>query len=308
MVEDQLRVGLVGAGRWARTTHAPGIDDHPGTRLVAVWSRRSEAAAELAAPYSAEVMSSPEELVASVDVVAFAVPPSVQAELATTAAAAGRHVILEKPLAADLSSASRLAEEVRRREVCSLVMLTRRFAPETREWLAGLQDGGGWAGGSVTWLSGALLDEGNAGSSWRQEDGGLLDVGPHAVDLVDAALGPVVEVLAAHRSPEDLWQLVFAHEGGATSTLSLSLRFPARPTVTDVSVFGGGGLRALGAPETSRADCYASMLDDFVAMVHSGAREHPCDVARGLHLQRVLSAATSLAGTRSGMRLGTSDR
>ncbi len=34
------------------------------------------------------------------------------------------------------------------------------------------------------------------------------------------------------------------------------------------------------------------MLDDFVAMVHSGTTEHPCDAQRGLHLQRVIEAIT----------------
>ena len=74
-MDDQLRVGLIGAGPWATTVHAPGIADHPGTRLTAVWTRRREAAAELAGRYGAEVADDVDRLIDEVDVVAVAVAP-----------------------------------------------------------------------------------------------------------------------------------------------------------------------------------------------------------------------------------------
>ena len=79
---DAVRVGIVGAGPWARRVHGPGLFDHEGTRLAAVWARRPDAAKELAEPYGADVVDGFEQLLESVDAVAFAVPPAVQAELA----------------------------------------------------------------------------------------------------------------------------------------------------------------------------------------------------------------------------------
>jgi predicted dehydrogenase len=249
----------------------------------------------LAEAYSAQAAASFDELLGQVDAVAFAVPPAVQAKLAIKAAEAGKHLILEKPIATDLESAQRLADTVSAAGVATLVVLTLRFAAQTREWLAGIAESGGWQGGGTQWLSGALLGGVYRASPWRSTEGALADVGPHAVDLMDAALGKITKVLAAHRTPSDLWQLMFEHDSGATSTATLSLHLPIQPTVVEVAVYGKHGYRALGRLPGTTSDSYASLLDDFAAMVISGITEHPCDVHRGLHLQRVIDEARRLA-------------
>ncbi|NIH86444.1 Gfo/Idh/MocA family oxidoreductase [Amycolatopsis granulosa] len=295
-MDEPLRVGLVGAGPWARTVHAPGLADHPATRLTAVFTRRAEAARELAQPYDADVCSTFDDLLGRVDAVAFAVPPATQAELAVEAARAGKHVILEKPVAADVAGAERLVAAVSTAGVASLVMLTLRYSTATRDWLAGLATAGGWSGGGVRWLSGGLLGGPYASSPWRQTDGGTLaDVGPHAFDLLDAALGRIERVTSAHRGPSDLWHVVFEHDGGALSSATLSLRLPLRPTVVEFVVYGEHGYRTLGRKDGGAGQSYTAMLDDFAAMIDTGTTTHPCDVHRGLHLQRLLETARSLA-------------
>ncbi|WP_084144918.1 Gfo/Idh/MocA family protein [Amycolatopsis jejuensis] len=293
---DQLRVGLVGTGPWATTVHAPGLADHPGTALTAVWSRRPEAAQSLAQAYDAVPTDDLDELFSQVDALAFAVPPSVQAEIATRAAEAGKHLILEKPVAADLAGAERLADAVTKAGVASLVMLTLRFSQQTRDWLDGVTRAGAWRGGGARWLSGALLGGRYATSAWRQDPAGgaLADIGPHAFDLLDAALGPITDVLAARRSADDLWQLMLEHEGGVTSTAALSLRLPVQPTVVEFSVYGDHGFRTLGRTGTAN-DAYTALLDDFAAMVSCGTTTHPCDVRRGVHLAWVVDRARAVA-------------
>ncbi|GAA3431563.1 Gfo/Idh/MocA family protein [Kutzneria kofuensis] len=290
-MEDQLRVGLIGAGPWATTVHAPGIADHPGTRLTAVWARRRDAAAELAGRYGAEVADDPDQLIDQVDAVAVAVPPAVQADLALRAARAGKHLLLEKPLAGTVEDARRIAGTIADNDLASLVMLTLRFSPEVIDWLAELGKVGGWTGGSAQWLSGALLGGQYSTSQWRHDQGALFDVGPHAFDLLDAALGPITEVIAAHKADNDLWHLILSHENDVTSTATLSMRLPTRPTVVDFAVYGSHGHRALGGRQTSAQQAYTAMLDDFVAMVHSGVHTHACDAQRGLRLQTVLDQA-----------------
>ncbi|AOS61092.1 Gfo/Idh/MocA family protein [Actinoalloteichus hymeniacidonis] len=293
---EQLRVGLIGAGQWAKVIHAPGIAAHPGTRLTSVWARRPEAAAEIAQQHGAEVAADPEALFDSVDAVAFAVPPNIQADLARTAAQRGKHLILEKPIALSVEAAEQLAETVSDNKVASLMLLTRRFAPEVRDWLAEVNQTEGWQGGSVRWLSGSLLDAKFADSRWRHtETGDLFDVGPHAIDLLDAALGPVTGVHAVHRTEEAVWQLILEHEGGATSTATLSMRTPIRPSINDLSVFGKAGHREFRGASTEPPACYTALLDDFVAMIGEGRHQHPLDVRRGVHLQRILESARDLA-------------
>ncbi|WP_410627240.1 Gfo/Idh/MocA family protein [Amycolatopsis sp. cmx-8-4] len=297
IAEGQLRVGLVGAGPWATTVHAPGLADHPGTALTAVWARRPEAAQALADTHCATAAESIEDLFAQVDAVAFAVPPSIQAELGVRAAEAGKHLILEKPIAADLAGAQRLADAVAAADVAALVVLTLRYSAQTQEWLAGLAQAGGWAGGGARWLSGALLGGRYAASEWRQDDGGaLFDIGPHALDLLDAALGPITDVVAARRSPGDTWQLMLAHENNVVSTATLALRLPVQPTVVEVAVWGQHGYRTLGRKPGSASESYTALLDDFAAMIASGTTAHPCDVRRGLHLQALIERARELAG------------
>lgn len=289
-----LRFGLVGAGPWARMVHAPAIAAHPDTELVAIWARRKDAAAELAAEHGASTVDEPDDLWADVDAVAFAVPPGVQAPIAARAADAGRHLLLEKPIAEDFSQAEALVERVTNAGVASIVLLTRRYAPEVIEWLAGANETGGWLTGAATWYGGALLDGPFSNSPWRHERGGLLDVGPHTLDLLDAALGPITDVLSARRGTPDLTHLVLAHENGVTSTASLSLAMPLDPPTVDVSIYGPTGRRTLPAPTTPTLDCYANLLTDLTAMIHSGRYEHRCDINRGLHLQRLIDKAEKL--------------
>ncbi|MGQ0841284.1 Gfo/Idh/MocA family protein [Actinokineospora sp.] len=281
-----LRFGLVGAGPWARSVHAPGLTNHPATELTAMWARRPDAAAELGVPVARDF----DALLAEVDAVAFAVPPAVQAELAPRAAAAGKHVLLEKPIAATVADAERVADAVRAAGVVSLVVFIRRFAEETVDWLDDVRRLGGWSGASARWLSGALLGGEYSESPWRHESGALADIGPHVLDLLDAALGPIVEVLAAHRGEPDLWHLVLRHEGGATSTVTLSMGLPMRPTVIELSVYGDHGYRELVGRATPARDSYAALLDEFTGLVRAGRTEHPLDVRRGLHIQHLLAA------------------
>jgi predicted dehydrogenase len=264
-------------------------------RLASVWARRPDAAAELAHAHGAEVAADPAELIGSVDAVALAVPPSVQAEIALQAAKAGRHLILEKPIASTMDEAERLVGAIDEAGVAALMVLVRRFAHETGEWLSGIQRAGGWAGGNAQWLSGALLSEEYADSAWRHASGALLDIGPHVIDLMDAALGPVTDVMAATKGMDDVWHIVLEHEGGPKSTISISLRLPVDPTVIDFSVYGRHGYRTLPGRDTSADDCYTALLDDFVAMIHSGTTTHAVDAHRGLHLQRILESVATKA-------------
>nr|WP_042198064.1 Gfo/Idh/MocA family oxidoreductase [Kibdelosporangium sp. MJ126-NF4]CEL23172.1 Myo-inositol 2-dehydrogenase [Kibdelosporangium sp. MJ126-NF4]CTQ94334.1 Myo-inositol 2-dehydrogenase (EC 1.1.1.18) [Kibdelosporangium sp. MJ126-NF4] len=291
-MDEQVRVGLIGAGLWAERAHAPGLANHPGVHLTSVWARRREAADAMASTYCVEAADSPEDLFEQVDAVAFAVPPAVQAELALRAVKAGKHVILEKPLAATVDDAERLAGAIADAGVVSLVSLVRRFAHETKDWLADLHKTGGWVGGNAQWLSGALLSPDYADSAWRHENGALMDIGPHVIDLMDAALGTVTDVVGATRGQRDLWHFILAHETGATSTITISLKMPLQPTVVDFSVYGDNGHRALPGRDTPSDQAFTILLDDFVAMVQSGTTTHPCDAQRGLHLQRVIHKIT----------------
>ena len=295
MTDDtRLRVGLVGAGPWARRVHAPGIAAHPDTELVAVWARRQEAAAEVAEANGATPVGSFDDLLSTVDAVAFAVPPAVQAPLALRALRAGRHTILEKPVAPDAAAAQELVAAAEASGAATLLMLSFRYAASTAAWLDEVRRLGGWRGGAARWLSGTLLEAKYADSAWRHAGGALADIGPHVFDMLDAALGTITDVLTVHYAEPDLWQIVFGHDGGQLSTATLSMHIPMTPSITDFALFGAHGYQefdATGSPN----ERYAALLTDFTSMITTGGTSHPCDVRRGLHLQRLIDEVTRKA-------------
>jgi predicted dehydrogenase len=300
MNDTRLRMGLIGTGPWARKVHGPGVVAHPGTELVSVWGRRPEAAAEVAALTGATPAADVDELLAAVDAVTFAVPPAVQAPLARRAIEAGKHVILEKPLAGSVEEAEGLVEEAERAGVTTLMMLTFRYAAETIRWLNEVRELGGWHGGAARWVSGTLIDIKYENSRWRHDGGALMDIGPHVFDLLDAALGPITGVLGAHFAEAGaVWHILLGHEGGATSSATLTMHTPAVPQITDFAVFGAHGYRGFDASGEAPVR-YAALLDEFVGMVRDGRTTHPCDIRRGLHLQRLLLAVTEKVGQVSG--------
>jgi len=129
-----LRFGLVGTGYWARVTHAPALACTEGAELTAVWGRDPRAAADLAAEYQATTYHDVSAFLAGIDAVSFAVPPDVQAPIATQAAIQGKHLLLEKPVALTEAAADGLAEAVEEAGVASVVFFTQRFQPEVRAW------------------------------------------------------------------------------------------------------------------------------------------------------------------------------
>ncbi|MHA6620551.1 Gfo/Idh/MocA family protein [Pseudonocardia sp. DLS-67] len=289
---DRLRVGLVGGGPWARSVHGPGLAAHPGTELAAVWTRRPEVAAELADEYGVRCYDDIEVLFDAVDAVAFAVPPRVQGRIAPFAAAAGKHLICEKPLAGTVGEARAVAGAVERTGVYSTMVLTMRHAPAVQDWLAEMppEPAGPDTVASASWISGSLLGGPYCTSSWRAEGGALSDLGPHVIDLLDAAVGPVVEVPWARYDEPDIWRFGLLHSGGAQSTVTLSMRVPVDPSEIEFTVFGGAGRHRLAGRGADAPTCYAALLDELVAAVDGSGPPPALDVTRGLRLQELVAA------------------
>src|SRR5689334_20279288 len=131
-----MRFGVVGTGYWAREIHAAGIAACPDAELVGVWGRDPAKAESVAGAYGARAYAELEAMIEAVDAVSFSVPPEVQAELAPRVALAGRHLLLEKPLAIGLAAADAVLAAVERAGVASMVFFTDRFFPQLESWLS----------------------------------------------------------------------------------------------------------------------------------------------------------------------------
>lgn len=288
---EPVRVGLVGAGPWAATMHGPILAAGPETRVSAVWARRPDAAAGLAATLGTVAVDSYDELLDRCEAVAFAVPPDVQATLAVRAARAGRALLLEKPLALDLDDARRLADAVDEAGVPSQVVLTKRYHPRTRGFLDAARDFPA-LGARASYLHGAFLG-GPFATGWRMTYGALHDLGPHLLDLADAALGPIAH-LAATGDPRRWVELTCRHESGAVSQLSLSGAVGLPASRAGIELFGPSGALGLDFATVDHSECWPVVRSEFATAVRTGV-PHPLDARRGLLLQELLTTAARAA-------------
>jgi len=287
-----LRIGLVGAGPWAAMLHAPMLARSPDVELVGIWARRPEAATALAERRHTSAFENLDALMDAVDALAFAVPPDVQGQLAFRAARAGKHLLLEKPLALDLSGAAELVAAVEESGVRTQMVLTRRYMPSTISFLERAAALGPY-GGRAAAISGAVLGDAPFATPWRIAHGALLDVGPHVLDLLDAAIGPIGHISARGDARRYL-VLTCEHQSGAVSQAALSISQPMDGNIWTFELYGPTGTLSLEDGGADAADQYAaavaSIPRQLAEVVRSGA-DHPLDARSGLHLQELIDRA-----------------
>jgi predicted dehydrogenase len=289
-LDTPLRIGLVGAGPWAQLFHAPMLAASPDVDLAGVWARRHDQAEMLAARHDTTAVAELDDLFDRCDAVAFAVPPDVQSDLAVKAARAGCHLLLDKPLGLDVAQAQAVADAARANGVVSQIILTNRYRPSVREFLA---DATGFAvhGARVAWVAGGAIPGAYFATPWRIEHGALLDLGPHVLDLLEAAVGPIIDIRSAG-DPTHWTELTCIHEGGAVSQASLSITTPIDPGVSRFELYGPTGSMVLDTAQNAHdfRDAMAAIPAELAAAVASG-EGHPLDANHGLHLQQLMATA-----------------
>lgn len=213
-----LRVGVAGLGTWGKRIHIPALIAHPGVELVGVWGRDPAAAAQVAESFGVSAFAGYQQLLNDVDVVDLAVAPAAQPALAEAAIAAGRHLLMEKPVALDVPTGSRLAAMVADHGVEAVVFVARLFDPARSAWLID-RTAEEWGHGTTEWTSGAFLPGNPFAGKWRDEAGPLMDVAPHMISQLELVLGPIHTVNSATRADDGTISVGFKHESGATSTM-----------------------------------------------------------------------------------------
>jgi scyllo-inositol 2-dehydrogenase (NADP+) len=226
-----LRVALAGYGVAGASFHAPLIAATDGLALQAVVTRDPERRAQLAARHPGAVAADAlTDVVADVDLVVVASPNRFHVDLARTALEAGKHVVVDKPLAVTAAQARALATQAETAGVVLTAFHNRRWDDDFLTLARVIGEG---RLGRVLRLESRFdrwrpqIKEG----AWREDgdpaDGGglLLDLGSHLADQAVQLLGPVSAVYAELdvRRPgaavEDDVFLALAHESGARSQL-----------------------------------------------------------------------------------------
>jgi predicted dehydrogenase len=283
-----VRFGLLGTGPWATSRHGPGLVTHPGAELVGIWGRTPAHTAAAATSLGTTAYDDLDRLLDAVDAVSVALPPDAQAELAVRAARAGCHLLLDKPLALSDEAADAVVEAAEDAGVASVVFFTAMFRPELDSWYEAAR-AGTWAAASVTALGSAFgPDSPYKDSQWRHELGALWDSGPHALSYVIPALGPVTAV-AATDGLDGVVNLTATHESGATSTLALSISFPA--VHREAFLFGTSGVLPMPAFDRDGNPAFTRALSALLGAIDGRPDATAPDVRFGRDVVHVLSAA-----------------
>ena len=259
-----VRWAVLGPGSIARRFVSQ-LPSCPGASLVAIGSSDPQRAARFAAEQAPDLTlrtGSYDEILADegVDAVYLSTVHTTHPSLAIAALEAGKHVLCEKPLAANHASVMAMAEVARRTDRVLLEAYMYRFHPQTR---AVLELVAGGAVGEVQHVdasfsfragerSGRLFDPATAG-------GGILDVGGYPVSYARAILGaasgrPALEPTAVTARGTlgptgiDEWAVAdLTFPGGATASVRTGVKMADPTTVT---VHGSRGTLHLSDPWT----------------------------------------------------------
>ena len=248
-----LRVAVIGCGAIARRSHLPGLR-RAGAEVTCFASRsRSSAEAALADWGSGVIADGWEDAIAApdVDAVDICTPNRLHAEIAVAAAQAGKHVLVEKPIACTVAEADAMIAAAASAGVVLMPAHNVRFAKPF--WGARLAVADGLVG-DIVGVRSAFGHGGPHGwapeATWffePEESGGgaLIDLGIHAADALRSVLDDDVTEVGAlifgePGQNELAGQLILRFGGGAVGSLHAS--WAARPGPDhQLTIFGTEG-------------------------------------------------------------------
>jgi predicted dehydrogenase len=245
---DGLRVGVAGAGFVAKI-HLAAWRRLGVARLV-VYDVHPDRASQAATDAGAEIAISLPELIGGVDVVDICTPTDDHRATAEAAAAAGRHVICEKPIARSIGDALALTDACRRVGVRLFVAHVTRYFPEYVAARAAVA-AGRIGRPAVLRLRRESSRPSKAATSWIFDDarsgGMILDLMIHDFDFARWIAGDVASVMARHVRDAsdcdvDYAVAILRHASGALSHVTGAWSYPPPVFRTGFELAGDAGL------------------------------------------------------------------
>jgi len=316
---SELKWGLIGYGDLADKRVAAALKAANGGTLAGVWGRDFDKTRDFAQRHDiARAHESLESLLQSeVGAIYVCTPPDSHAEYSCAALRAGKHVLVEKPMASSIAECERMVEAARENGVMLGVAYYRRAFPKMQK-IKGLIDAG--VLGVPTWVNIAshswFAPTHDDPKHWRVEKsksggaGALADIGVHRLDLLDFWLG-ASRVLFSHRQ-----HLVqdYEVEDGASAVLELENGAPVhayfswntQTWIDRFEIVGAEGkiiaepldgaplviIRGRGREELQIAppeNAHLPCVEDFVRAVAAGSTPL-CDGQAGLRTNVLLEA------------------
>jgi UDP-N-acetyl-2-amino-2-deoxyglucuronate dehydrogenase len=247
-MSDKFGFGIIGAGV-VSAYHANALEAVPEAKIVAVAA--NQGADVFAAKHNCEVVPDWREMIKRPDIqfVNICTPSWLHAEQAIAALRAGKHVIVEKPMAINLKGASEMNRAARENGVKLAVIYQKRTEEAPIKIRKAIQGGllGKMVFGDASikyWRNQAYYDGGDWRGKWATDGGGSsMNQGSHGIDILLYMMGDVEKIYAkidtvAHKiEVEDVAIAILTYKNGAYGRLATATA--VNPGIGNVYEFNG---------------------------------------------------------------------
>jgi predicted dehydrogenase len=305
-----MRIALFGTG-WIMKFHARAVLDHPGAELVAAANWREESLARLAGEFSIPRTTTRWEELArdpDVDAVVIATPNALHAPQTIACLRAGKHVLVEKPMATGVAEADRMVEAAADSSAFLMIAHCWRFHEDVRRMRDRVAAG---EFGEVVKTRGYGVHAGWGPSGWFTDPGlagggALVDMGVHAIDTARFLLGDplplrVCATAGARYGSYDVDDdaiLLISWSNGTNSIVESGWWQPHLEGLeADTEIYGTKGYDRVWhftegpeGYEHCAQSMYSAQMAEFVDAASQGRQPHP-DGEEGRVVMRVVEEA-----------------
>lgn len=262
-MSSPVRVALIGCGRISQVAHLPALEKANGVELVTVCDPSEAVVQAVARRYDVADAQTDADVVfadSQVEAVLIATPDRFHFQLAEAALNAGKHVLIEKPLASTAYESRLLVKLIAETGLKLQVGAMKRHDPGiefTREFvktkLGEIRSFNAWCriGTTRPGMEATLFPRVYADPEVRQVEAGfkadrekylLATHGSHIFDTVRYLLGDVTSVIANHRGygKDHAWAVLLSLASGAIGTVTITVDVPG-DGAEGIQVFGSDG-------------------------------------------------------------------
>ena len=279
--------GIIGCGRISKN-HMESITALPNAKLVAVADIKAEAVAKAVENYDCQGYSDYQELLANpqVDIVNICTESGLHASIAIDAMKAGKHVLVEKPMAMSLAEADQMIATAKEMGVKLGAIHQNRFNQAIVKLRKALEaDKFGQLTHSSAVVRWNRNDEYYSQAPWRgtwaQDGGCLMNQSIHNIDLLQWMVGPVESLFAYTATNlrkiegEDVGTIVLKFQNGSLGIIEATTTIYPKNLEETLSIFGSTGTVCIGGIAVNKIEAWRFAGEDEASILADQDKEPP---------------------------------